>query len=74
MGNIIYIHGGYNSDEGILGDLYKVQLSETYEDRRWEKIKFTGKIKEVKLRNHSMVSELCYLLCIGGQKSMIENN
>ena len=42
---MIYLHGGYCTDGGIKSDFYKIQMSDVYEERSWEKIQEKGKIK-----------------------------
>lgn len=72
QGDIGYIHGGYNCDEGLLKDMYMAKFNDP-EDRQWHQIVQKGKIPG-KLRYHTLTSYLCYILCVGGQRSQVQNN
>ena len=37
QGDTGYLHGGYNTDEGILGDMYMAKFNDP-DDRQWYKI------------------------------------
>lgn len=73
QGNIGYLHGGYNCDEGILGDMYMAKFNDP-DDHQWHQIKQSSLKIVGKLRYHTLTSYLSYLICIGGQKSQCENN
>lgn len=72
QGQIGYLHGGYNCDEGILKDMYLAKFNDP-DERHWRQIEQKGKLPG-KLRYHTLTSYLCYLLCIGGQRSQVQNN
>jgi hypothetical protein len=67
-----YLHGGYNTDEGILGDMYMAKFDDP-EDREWHLIQQKGDLPG-KIRYHTLSEYRCYLILLGGQKNMIENN
>ena len=68
QGDIGYLHGGYNSDEGVLNDMYTAKFNDP-NDRKWHLIKQQGKNLPGKLRYHSLTTYLFYLICVGGQKN-----
>jgi len=39
FGNIMFVHGGYNSEIGILDDFYSIDLSEDKAEFIWQKEK-----------------------------------
>lgn len=72
QGDIGYLHGGYNCDDGLLKDMYMAKFNDP-DDRQWHEITQKGKLPG-KLRYHTLISYLNYILCVGGQRSQIENN
>ena len=66
QGDMGYVHGGYNSDEGIMQDMYMAKFNDP-DDRSWHLIQQKGAVPG-KLRYHTLTSYLCYLICVGGQK------
>ena len=35
---MVFLHGGYNTDKGILSDFYQTEMNDDYKERKWSRI------------------------------------
>lgn len=38
QGNMVFLHGGYNTDKGILSDFYQTEMNDDSKERKWSRV------------------------------------
>ena len=72
---MLYIHGGYNTDKGVLGDLQVISLKGEG-GFKWREVELKGDAATMpgRLRNHTGVVYQQSLVVFGGQNEKNKSN
>ena len=65
--NMMFIHGGYNTENGILDDFYSIDLSDDKSEFAWLKLNNQIDGKSIKVKDHSGIIWKGMIILFGGE-------
>lgn len=70
----MYVHGGHNPDEGILGDFWCIDLGDGNGEFVWERLGNEVDEVPIKLKSHSAVIYKTKIVMFGGETGINQDN
>lgn len=70
----MYVHGGYDTDKGILSDFHCIDLTPTNQQFEWVTLPNKINAQTIRLKAHTAVTYKNNIYLFGGEKAFTENS